>query len=42
MTEQRESGCLIGRDYPAPVVDHAAQRVKALALYGRSRAAPIA
>src|SRR4029453_10376062 len=23
---QRESGCVIGRDYPAPVVDHAVQR----------------
>lgn len=34
--EQRECGCVIGRDYPAPVVDHAAQRVKALALYGRA------
>ena len=39
MAEQRESGCRVGRDYPAPVVDHAAQRVKAMALYGRSRAA---
>ena len=38
--EERESGCTIGRDYPAPVVDHATQRVKALALYGRSRPAP--
>ncbi len=36
--EERESGCHIGRDYPAPVVDHAAQRVKALALYGVGRA----
>jgi deoxyribodipyrimidine photo-lyase len=32
--EQTESGCRIGRDYPRPVVDHAQQRVKALALYG--------
>lgn len=35
---QRAAGCVIGRDYPGPVVDHAAQRVKALALYGRARA----
>jgi deoxyribodipyrimidine photo-lyase len=35
--EQREARCEIGRDYPAPVVDHAAQREKALALYRRSR-----
>ena len=34
---QAESGCVIGRDYPAPVVDHAAQRERALALYGRAR-----
>jgi deoxyribodipyrimidine photo-lyase len=37
--EQRASRCVIGRDYPGPVVDHAAQRVKALALYGRARPA---
>ena len=30
---QREFGCMIGKDYPAPIVDHAMQRVKALALY---------
>jgi deoxyribodipyrimidine photo-lyase len=35
--EQQAAGCVIGRDYPAPIVDHAAQRVKALALYGRAR-----
>ena len=32
---QQAAGCLIGRDYPAPVVDHAVQRTKALALYKR-------
>jgi deoxyribodipyrimidine photo-lyase len=37
--EQAESGCRIGRDYPQPVVDHAEQRVKALALYGVGKAA---
>jgi deoxyribodipyrimidine photo-lyase len=31
---QRECGCLIGRDYPAPVVDHADARRSALARYG--------
>ncbi|MFN3716989.1 MAG: cryptochrome/photolyase family protein [Thiobacillus sp.] len=31
--EQAKLGVLIGRDYPAPVVDHAAQRQKALALF---------
>lgn len=30
---QRESGCVIGRDYPAPIVDHGVQRAKALGLY---------
>jgi deoxyribodipyrimidine photo-lyase len=30
---QRESGCVIARDYPAPIVDHAVQRARALALY---------
>ena len=33
--DQEAAACLIGRDYPAPVVEHAAQRVKALALYRR-------
>ena len=37
-SQQRAAGCVIGRDYPAPVVDHAVQREKALALYGRARA----
>jgi deoxyribodipyrimidine photo-lyase len=32
---QRASGCTIGREYPRPVVDHASQRAKALALYDR-------
>jgi deoxyribodipyrimidine photo-lyase len=32
---QREAGCVIGRDYPAPIVDHAAARTRALARYGR-------
>ena len=35
--EQQAVGCVIGRDYPAPVVDHAIQRVKALALFGANR-----
>ncbi len=26
-------GCIIGRDYPAPIVEHAVQREKALALF---------
>ena len=35
---QAQAGCVVGRDYPAPIVDHAAQREKALALYGRAKA----
>lgn len=30
---QLESGCVIGRDYPAPIVDHADARRRALAAY---------
>jgi deoxyribodipyrimidine photo-lyase len=33
--EQRAAGCEIGRDYPAPIVDHAAERRRALERYGR-------
>jgi deoxyribodipyrimidine photo-lyase len=31
--EQARGGCVIGRDYPAPIVDHAMQRQWALALF---------
>jgi deoxyribodipyrimidine photo-lyase len=34
---QRASGCLIGQTYPGPIVDHAAARKKALALYAAVR-----
>ncbi len=34
---QRTSGCLIGQAYPAPIVDHAAARKKALAIYSAVR-----
>jgi deoxyribodipyrimidine photo-lyase len=37
--EQQQSDCIIGRDYPAPIVDHAVQRVQALALF-KSAARP--
>jgi deoxyribodipyrimidine photo-lyase len=30
---QRGSGCMMGRDYPAPVVDHSLRRVEAIARY---------
>jgi len=32
---QREAGCVVGIDYPAPLVDHAEARVKTLARYGK-------
>jgi deoxyribodipyrimidine photo-lyase len=31
--EQEAAGCVIGRDYPAPIVDHKAERERALARY---------
>lgn len=31
--EQLEAGCIIGRDYPLPIVDHKTQREKILKLY---------
>ena len=33
---QRDAGCLIGEDYPAPIVDHAIARREALARYGEA------
>jgi deoxyribodipyrimidine photo-lyase len=35
--EQQSCGCVIGRDYPGPIVDHAAQRARALALFKAAR-----
>jgi deoxyribodipyrimidine photo-lyase len=40
IAEQRRAGVLIGRDYPAPVVDHAERRARALALYRSLKTAP--
>ncbi len=34
---QRELGCVIGVDYPAPVLDHAQARVEAIARYAQAR-----
>lgn len=36
---QRKAGCRIGRDYPAPIVDHRAARLAALARYHAARSA---
>jgi deoxyribodipyrimidine photo-lyase len=34
---QREAGCIIGQDYPAPVIDHAWARERTLAAYAQAR-----
>jgi deoxyribodipyrimidine photo-lyase len=34
---QRQAGCAIGQDYPAPIVDHAQARREALARYAAAR-----
>ena len=31
--QQRAAGCVIGRDYPAPIVDHADERKRAIERY---------
>lgn len=36
-SQQRKSGCRIGRDYPEPLVEHAFERQIALERYGRAR-----
>jgi deoxyribodipyrimidine photo-lyase len=33
-SEQLQADCLIGRDYPAPIVDHSAARTRVLAAFG--------
>jgi deoxyribodipyrimidine photo-lyase len=35
---QREAGCMIGRDYPEPIVDHVEARRAALARFGLAKA----
>jgi deoxyribodipyrimidine photo-lyase len=35
--EQQAAGCRVGRDYPAPIVDHHTARDRALAAYRRSQ-----
>jgi deoxyribodipyrimidine photo-lyase len=34
---QRVAGCVVGQDYPAPIVDHAWARERTLAAYARAR-----
>lgn len=40
--EQRRLGCVLGRSYPLPIVDHAIQRKRALAAYGAAGASSLA
>jgi deoxyribodipyrimidine photo-lyase len=35
LTTQKQAGCVLGRDYPAPIVDHAWARGRALVAYRR-------
>ena len=37
---QQACGVMVGKDYPAPIVDHATQRLVALALYGKVKSKP--
>jgi deoxyribodipyrimidine photo-lyase len=36
---QRAVGCIIGQDYPAPIVDHTWARERVLAAYAQARQA---
>jgi deoxyribodipyrimidine photo-lyase len=37
--QQQKTGCVVGRDYPAPIVDHKAARERTLAAYKQAREA---
>jgi deoxyribodipyrimidine photo-lyase len=39
--QQREFSCIVGHDYPHPIVDHAVQRNRALARYAAARSANV-
>ena len=39
--EQRDARCRIGREYPAPIVDHAEERKRALERHGAARATTV-
>ena len=38
VAEQEQSGCRIGRDYPAPIIDHSFARQRTLDAYAQARA----
>ena len=37
LSQQRQAGCTIGSDYPAPIVDHKAARQRTLEAYGAAK-----
>jgi deoxyribodipyrimidine photo-lyase len=39
-SDQHRAGCVIGHDYPAPIVDHAWARERTLAAYAQAKEAP--
>jgi deoxyribodipyrimidine photo-lyase len=41
ISEQQKTGCVIGRDYPPPIVEHAVQRLQALALFKQAGGARV-
>jgi len=40
LSDQHRAGCVIGQDYPAPIVDHAWARDRTLAAYAQAKEAP--
>jgi deoxyribodipyrimidine photo-lyase len=36
-SEQRRAGCIVGSDYPTPIIDHAFARERALAAYAQAK-----
>ncbi len=36
-SEQRRAGCIVGSDYPAPIIDHATARQRTLAAYAQAK-----
>jgi deoxyribodipyrimidine photo-lyase len=39
LAAQQQAGCIVGRDYPAPIVDHTWARERSLEIYGRAKSA---
>lgn len=41
MFQQHSAGCIIGEDYPAPIVDHGTQRERAIAMFKTATGSPV-